>query len=132
MAKIIENPGYKEDLKTFIHELEHWKSNKALWEYHEDRVRVKLFTDGHEYSISATPGYLGCGVSTRKPRPGEDWARGNDLADGEFSEGTWLRILKDIVAYELKSISDYIIERETIGDNNLTHDENQLEVVESW
>lgn len=46
-------------------------------------------------------GYLGCTSSSRKPRAGEDWRRGNDLADGPLTEETWHRILGDIVSYEM-------------------------------
>ncbi|MEE8114809.1 MAG: hypothetical protein V3T23_10710, partial [Nitrososphaerales archaeon] len=45
--------------------------------------------------------YLGCTASSRKPRAGEDWTRGSDLADGDLSLETWNKILGDIVAYEL-------------------------------
>lgn len=77
-----------------------------------DEVRIKLYTDNNYYSIIATldkanqkpGGYLGCIASSRKPRAGEDWTRGNDLADGEFSQETWNNILADIVAYELVEI----------------------------
>ena len=43
-------------------------------------------------------------VQTRKPRAGEDWNRGNDLADGPYSEETWREIVNDIVAYELVKV----------------------------
>ena len=46
-------------------------------------------------------GYLGCGSSSRKPRAGEDWHRGSDLADGPLTEETWHKIIGDIVSYEL-------------------------------
>ena len=46
-------------------------------------------------------GYLGCGSTSRKPRAGEDWHRGSDLADGPLTEETWHRIIGDIVSYEL-------------------------------
>lgn len=70
--------------------------------------RFRLYTDHHAYSIRAQVpttaderGYLGCTVSRRKPRAGEDWTRGSDLADGPFSMQTWTRILSDIIGYEL-------------------------------
>ena len=94
----------------FIGELSQWGDSKFLWEHNKDSDRVYLYTDGHRYSIVATDtDYLGCQVSTRKPRPGEDWTRGNDLVDGKFSDDTWGKILRDIIAYELKTLSDYIL-----------------------
>ena len=101
--------NYEEQLKTWLEETARWGRNKWLWQQGEDHVRVFLYTEGHCYSIYATPDYLGCGASTRKPRPGEDWTRGNDLTDGRFRLSTWQEILKDIVGYELLSISDYIL-----------------------
>tara|TARA_Y100000310_G_scaffold55023_1_gene50429 strand:+ start:14062 stop:14442 length:381 start_codon:yes stop_codon:yes gene_type:complete len=78
--------------------------------YIAGRIFMKLYTDTNCYNISAVPdrpaenSYLGCTVSSRKPRAGEDWTRGSDLADGEFSQDTWFRILSDIVGYELVKI----------------------------
>jgi len=85
----------------------------ALIFYHkEDKgVVIKLFTETHSYHITARRrdktkgekdlGYLGCVVSTRKPLVGESWTRGSDLADGIYSEQTWINILCDIVGYEM-------------------------------
>ncbi|KKN07040.1 hypothetical protein LCGC14_1071190 [marine sediment metagenome] len=73
-------------------------------------VRIVLFTDVNKYNIVAYApsddysGYLGAMGSSRKPRAGEDWTRGNDLADGDFSQETWIEILGDIVGYELVKI----------------------------
>ena len=58
-----------------------------------------------------TGGYLGCIVSERKPRAGESWTRGNDLADGDFCEETWLAILRDIVKYEMVKIASKIVRK---------------------
>ena len=71
--------------------------------------RVRIYTDINRYSIVAieregTDGYLGGGASSRKPRAGEDWTRGRDLADGAFSHKTWHKILADIVSYEMVKI----------------------------
>jgi len=128
MANDKAQPEYIKKLGDWISELEsRWgKKHKAIWEYDEDSVRVRLFTDGHEYFIRASADYLGCGANTRKPRPGEDWNRGNDLHDGKFNEESWIGILKDIVANELMSISDYVLSRET-EDDDLVQAENQLE-----
>lgn len=48
--------------------------------------------------------YLGCVASSRTPRAGEDWTRGNDLADGSLTPETWASILGDIVSYELVKV----------------------------
>lgn len=78
----------------------------------EDAVYMfSLYTDTNRYTITAripfneeSEGYLGCTSMSRKARPGEDWFRGSDLADGPFKPGTWSRILASIVAYELQSV----------------------------
>lgn len=94
-----------------------WDRDVELVEHLADgTVRIRIYTDVHRFSISARPGaaypedpderdpriqysYLGCIADTRKPRPGEDWMRGNDLRDGDLSEETWIGILGDIVSY---------------------------------
>ena len=92
--------GYKEEDCIYVDE-------------EKGRVYMRLYTDGHSYGISARPprtgkekdnGYLGCIATSRKPRAGEDWNRGNDLADGPFGHETWLKILGDIVGFELVKI----------------------------
>lgn len=65
-----------------------------------------FYTDNNGYHFLAIErvdgrNYLGCVSSSRKPRAGEDWHRGRDLADGPLSEETWRRILADIVSYEM-------------------------------
>ena len=74
----------------------------------ELRIRTKIWTFSNEYTIVVYVGkesnYLGCVAGSRKSRTGEDWYRGNDLADGKFSEETWQRILRDIVRYEAEEI----------------------------
>lgn len=79
-------------------------------ESYEHELKVRLYTDSHKYTIVAIDrskdnGYLGCVASTRKPRAGEDWTRGNDLADGPFDLETWQKIKNDIIAYELVPIA---------------------------
>lgn len=68
--------------------------------------RFSIYTDNNEYAIVAIErklgrSYLGCISKSRKPRAGEDWHRGRDLADGGLSDETWHRILADIVSYEM-------------------------------
>jgi len=74
-------------------------------------IHVKIWTDTNEYRIRVAmkPGgladaYMGASASTRRPRAGETWARGNDLPDGRFSEELWHRILAAIVRYEAQEI----------------------------
>lgn len=73
-------------------------------------IKVNFFTNEHIYSISVhwkntmKESYLGCTVSTRKPRPGETWSRGNDLPDGKYNDETWNKILRGIIRYELKTL----------------------------
>jgi hypothetical protein len=71
----------------------------------ERTQRFYVYTQDHIYSIYAVErvdhDYLGCTVSTRKPRAGEDWNRGSDLADGPLNYDTWRKIKNDIIGYEL-------------------------------
>jgi len=74
-------------------------------------LRTIFFTNDHTYYISCRlpsdsckEGYLGCTARCRKPRPGETWTRGSDLADGKYKEETFRRIVNDIVGYEMKSL----------------------------
>jgi len=76
----------------------------------KNRFICRLFTNDHCYSISGykpeedNGGYLGCIASTRKSEVGEDWNRGNDLPDGNYSKKTFDAIVTRIVAYELKTL----------------------------
>ena len=88
-----------------------WANNVEIMEGSEpDRFDARFYTDIHSFHISARnprdgdDGYLGCIAGCRKPRAGEDWTRGNDLADGPLSEQTWHRILGDIISYELVKV----------------------------
>ena len=79
-----------------------------------DEIKKELcfYTEEHLYCINAIErpagkSYLGCTVSTRKARAGEDWLRGNDLPDGPFNKETWNRIIYAIVNYELIKLSKY-------------------------
>jgi len=74
-------------------------------------IHVKIWTNTNEYrvcislkSLRQGDAYMGAYVSTRKPRAGETWTRGNDLPDGRFSEELWHRILTAIVRYEAQEI----------------------------
>ena len=77
----------------------------------QERYFLYIFTDEHSYHISAyapsekrPKGYLGCIANCRKPRVGETWHRGSDLSDGSYSKETFIKIIGDIVSYELKTI----------------------------
>lgn len=77
----------------------------------QNNFSVWLYTNDHCYSIYGYPpteknpkGYLGAGGNTRKPRVGEDWNRGNDLPDGNYSKKTFDKIVYGIVRYELKNL----------------------------
>jgi hypothetical protein len=90
-------------------------SDKAVVIETDEDMRVKIYTNDHCYSIyakypksdanGADNGYLGCTVTTRKPLAGEDWNRGNDLADGGCGQETFNKIVWDILAYELVPIA---------------------------
>lgn len=83
----------------------------------EERFRVKVYTSKNCYSILATRGdYLGCTASTRTPRPGETWTRGNDLPDGKFLKETLYCILCSIVFYEAREVAR-AIEQKVVSEN---------------
>ena len=70
----------------------------------DDDKGVCIATANNLYLVTANldgDTYLGCVASAREPRRGETHLRCSDLADGKFSLETWMRILTDIVAYEM-------------------------------
>ena len=85
------------------------KDFKSEGSFHKEYV---FYTDEYKYIVFAIDrpdddGYLGCQVSARKKRPGEDWTRGNDLPDGPLNNDTWLMILNAIINYEIVPLSTY-------------------------
>lgn len=94
--------------------------NVEVVEFGMRSCSLRIYTDTNRYGITARDpdkmrdpdsmthhyddGYLGCVAACRKPRAGEDWTRGNDLADGPLTEDTWRAILADIVSYELVKV----------------------------
>jgi len=74
----------------------------------EERISFRLYTDTNRYSFTAIDrernSYLGCIANSRKPRAGEGWNRGRDLADGSLSHETWIKILADIISYEMVAV----------------------------
>ena len=82
------------------------------------RLRFSV-TDGHlgkvifctatnTYAIVFSHTYLGCVASSRVERAGENWTRGNDLADGDFSRATFDKIMRDVVAYEMVDLAPVV------------------------
>ncbi len=112
----MELPEMKKQLVEWMDMMKHGYRDSDIYmyeEYHSTgvRIRIKLFTDVNVYSIVAQPSshspdktYLGCVYDSRRPRAGEDWTRGGDLADGDFSYDTWVEILSDIIGTELVKI----------------------------
>ena len=95
------------------HKLGNWleqrgfRSKHLRWERLEDgtRGRVVFATTKNNYFLSFTDTYLGLTVSSRVSRPGENWSRGNDLPNGEFSEETLDEALNAVFFYELREVS---------------------------
>ncbi len=73
-------------------------------------IRTTLFTENNRYAITARANrYLGCTSSARKPRIGETWTRGSDLADGDLTQETFDKIMHDIVSNEvIESIGAFV------------------------
>lgn len=78
-------------------------------------MSVRFYSDSYVYSVSVhskpdkpiEEWYLGAYVSTRCHRPTEDWVRGNDLPDGDFTRYTWRSIVSAFAGYQLLDISEY-------------------------
>jgi len=68
-------------------------------------VHITFYSEKNSYSISAWYDYLGCMYSLRSPVPSEEHTRGGDLSDGDFTIGTWYKIMLDIVSHELLDIA---------------------------
>lgn len=78
-----------------------------------EQLRWTCYTTEHSYHIRASydhenirDNYLGCVMSARKPRAGEDWTRGNDLPDGRLNQKTWSAIKHSIIRYELMKLEE--------------------------
>ena len=74
-------------------------------EYDPNCISIRIFTKDHLYNIVAKIGYLGCTMSNRKGRAGEDWTRGHDLPDGKFTDSTWNKIKLAILKTEFVKIA---------------------------
>lgn len=117
--KTLETEWFKElifrgDLESFQRYV---KAEVVQWDGKLGPVagkKYKIYTANNYYAIIARTkegvvgddGYLGCVVSNRTPRPGEDWTRGRDLPDGAFTKETWDKIVRAIAAYELLPMSE--------------------------
>lgn len=91
---------------SYIENFVQWIPKPEPFEDGKSVMRVQIYTCDHLYRITAVEHqdgrtYLGCTSSARKPRAGEDWTRGNDLPDGEFTEETWSSIKNGIIRNEL-------------------------------
>jgi len=98
-------PGKVED---FIEE----KSGSGKTDPGEIYRNFAFYTDEYQYFMTAIEreagkSYIGCTVSARKERAGENWKRGNDLPDGPFNKETWNRIIYAIVNYELVKLTPF-------------------------
>jgi len=73
----------------------------------DNALRLRLYTARNYYALVANDDndYLGCVASTRVPRPGEDWTRGNDLPDGRFCKETFNSVMGAIVFYEALEVA---------------------------
>lgn len=95
------------------HQLKVWLTNQGFrskhlrWEHTEDGIHkhVVFATTKNNYHLSFADDYLGLTVSSRVSRPGENWSRGNDLHDGDFSKETFDSVLRDVLSYELREVS---------------------------
>jgi hypothetical protein len=100
--EIVEDEEYIED-GQYVDDIK----GKKIFGIKVKVLRVNIYTDNYKYRINAVEklegekSYLGCTVSSRKPLAGEDWTRGNDLADGKLTRETWERIKDHIIGYEL-------------------------------
>lgn len=117
MSDLTTLEGVRDQLKEWIWRGKFASTANFSLDIEEGRqaVTLRFKTTLHTYSIVGRPhgapvggrlGYLGCVVSNRHPRPGETWTRGSDLADGDLSEGTWDRIVQDILSVELAAAAE--------------------------
>lgn len=87
----------------------------------ERRFRISIYLGDQRYSFSVSikkegKNYLGGTASTTYYRPGENWTRGSDLPDGEFSKETFDAIIKAILGYQFRRIETTSGKIESQGD----------------
>jgi len=100
----------EQSLKNFVKVIEDSGESNEDGSAYELEFKFNIYTETHKYRITALDrnedeGYLGCTMSNRKPRAGEDWTRGRDLPDGKFTKETWEHIKNGILAYELVKLA---------------------------
>lgn len=116
-----------EEFTPYSNEKEFVKSRFLIRElsepekYESDTVyKCQFYTRNHEYVILAhlnregKRNRLSGGINNRLQRAGEDWVRGNDLADGDFNQETWNKIKNEIMHKEIVKISKTILNKEEI------------------
>ena len=130
----------KKDIKSWLKEICRWDRFDWFVKVVKDEDETficTVYTHDHKYHIVAhdrdnkEKNYLGCTASTRKPRAGEDWERGNDLPDGPYTYKTWLQIKNAIVAYELVKV---VRKQKRIVDNpenNQSRPEENIDIVKT-
>jgi len=99
----------KKDYPDFVKWFDSWQwkggfnlIDSAVLEIIEPHYyRVYIFSERYDYAIRVKSDYLACECGCRQPYAGETWTRGRDLADGSYTEETWLHILGDIAAHEM-------------------------------
>lgn len=101
------SPASEQDWNDYILTDEEWIDYKwplgrpNVWTKTPGKLHVVLFTTNNEYHITVGDTYIGGMVTARMKRAGENWNRGNDIPDGDFSKKTWDMIMRFIVRYEL-------------------------------
>ena len=103
----------KFDYKDWLKEIVPYENEECYVKNREgesSRERFYIYTRDHVYAITVRwekgkKGYMGCVVSCRKPRAGEDWTRGNDLPDGAYCYETWIKIKNAIIKHELVKVA---------------------------
>lgn len=97
----------------------------------QNSFKFNIYTNNYKYNIVCIDeknngGYLGCIVSSRKPRAGESWTRGNDLPDGKFNYKTWKNIINSIIKYELIKIEKPQIQ--ILDDSDCCNDLKEIQI----
>ena len=102
------------DLYKWLKELSRYRNIEDsiyIYDYKKGEIHLQIFTKDHYYTIVAMipsekrpKGYLGTYGQVRKPRAGENWTRGSDLPDGNYSKETWDSFKDCLIAYELVKV----------------------------
>lgn len=66
-----------------------------------ERAWFCFYTDSAVYRVTATAERMVCGATARAWLAGEDWHRGHDCGDGDFSRATWDGIVQRMLRAEL-------------------------------